>query len=585
MPTFAELVPAFLDDLFRAYPVLATALGNHDHDGTWSEPSDAGSAARVALADRWRAAFSALPDGELSRDDVIDREIILGQLAATRFAETALRAEAWDPLETVFSVGDGIHLLLAREHAPLATRLASAAGRLEGLPDHLAAVAERLGGDPARPASRLHVETAIRDLPGLGELLDEALALAAAADQDGALGALRGRLDAAVGAARSAVETFTRHLETAILPVASGEGRLGPELYAAKLRHTLQLDITPDQLEERARRELEAVRAEMVRIARSWWSAIRPGEPVPSDDVAVVRGALDHVGAVHRTSADLLEHCRAELARIEAFCREQDVIGLADEPLAIEWTPPFLRAFAGAMLMAPGPLDRGLRSYFYVTPTPEDWTAEQVESHLREDNDRALTLLVIHEAVPGHYLQGVYANRSASLVRAAFESGAFAEGWAVYVTQVMMDRGFAEGDPGLLLSHWKLYLRCITNALIDVGIHARGMTRDEALELMVEGGFQEPAEAEQKYERARLSSTQLAEYFVGSMAMWDLEDEARRRAAVASGDPRGRAAVPAPRVVGGYGPTPGFRPREHLERVIAFGGPPFPLLRRLVLGD
>ena len=76
---------------------------------------------------------------------------------------------------------------------------------------------------------------------------------------------------------------------------------------------------------------------------------------------------------------------------------------------------------------------------------------------------------------------------------------------------------------------------------------------------MVDGGFQEEAEARAKFDRARLSSTQLSTYFAGSMEMWDIEREVRRRAAVASGDPRGAAAVPEPRVVGGFGETPGLR--------------------------
>ena len=108
-----------------------------------------------------------------------------------------------------------------------------------------------------------------------------------------------------------------------------------------------------------------------------------------------------------------------------------------------------------------------------------------------------------------------------------------------------MDVGYGADDPALLLTHWKFYLRAITNAIIDARIHVDGMTEDEAVALMVDGGFQEEAEARAKYDRARLSSTQLSTYFAGSMEMWDIELEARRRAAVASGDPRGAAAVPS----------------------------------------
>jgi uncharacterized protein (DUF885 family) len=202
----------------------------------------------------------------------------------------------------------------------------------------------------------------------------------------------------------------------------------------------------------------------------------------------------------------------------------------------------------------------------------------------REDNARMLRLLTIHEAVPGHYLQGVYANRCPSIARALFGSGVFAEGWAVYVTQVMMDVGYGADDPALMLTHWKYYLRCVVNALIDVGIHTAGMTEDTALALMIEGAFQEDAQARAKYNRARLSSTQLSTYFVGSLAFWDLEDEVRRRAAAVEHATSEFAEVPTPRVVGGYGETPGFVYRQHLEACMSHGTPPMPLLRRLLLG-
>jgi uncharacterized protein (DUF885 family) len=592
--TFDELVHGLFADLFRASPVFATWIGNHDHDGEWPDRTEAGSQALVSLLDRWTEAFAALPAAALTPDQAIDRDIVLGELAAMRFAETELRAEAWDPLAWVYLLGEGIHLLLAREFAPLGVRLASAAARIEGIPAVLAAARERLVGVPGReqpvgvggrPVSCLHTTVALDQLAGIGELCREALVAAADADAEGELAPVRARLEPAAAAAEAALDAFAAHLRDVVLPAAEGEGRLGLGLYAAKLRHTLRVEMTPDELEARAQREFDVVRAEMVRQARELWPALRPDEPAPDDDGALVRGALDAIADRHQLPATLLDFCRAELARVEAFCRARNLLDPPDDPLAIEWTPPFLRTFAGAMLMAPGPLDRGLRSYFYVTPIPDDWTPGQAESYLREDNDRMLVTLVIHEAFPGHYLQGAYSNRSPSLVRTGFSSGVFAEGWAVYVTQVMMDLGYAADDPALLLVHWKLYLRAVTNALIDVGIHARGMTEAEAIGLMVEGSFQERSEAVKKYERARLSSTQLGEYFVGSIAMWDLEAERRRRLAIASGDPRGAAAVPAPRVVGGFGETPGFDYREHLEAVLAHGTPPIPALRAILLGD
>jgi uncharacterized protein (DUF885 family) len=267
---------------------------------------------------------------------------------------------------------------------------------------------------------------------------------------------------------------------------------------------------------------------------------------------------LDAISAQHPPAEDLLELCRAENERIEAFIREIDLVGLADEPLQIVWTPQFLRAFGGAMLIPPGPLDRGQDSFFAITPPPPDWTAERRESYLREYNDRMIRLLTIHEAVPGHYLQLAYSNRADSLVRAIFQSGVFAEGWAVYITQVMMDVGYGADDPALMLIHLKFYLRSITNTLMDLRIHAGAMTQEEAMDLMVNGGFQEEGEAANKWDRARLSSTQLCEYFLGYVGMQDLEAEERRRAAA-----EGRE----------------FRYRPFLESVLAHGTPSMPVIR------
>src|SRR6266540_1624295 len=301
----------------------------------------------------------------------------------------------------------------------------------------------------------------------------------------------------------------------------------------------------------------------MLRLARELWPTWKGEEPQPDDDGQLVRAVLDAIATEHPAEDELLDYCRAENARIEAFVAERDLIGLADEPMQIVWTPEFLRAFGGAMLIPPGPLDKGLDSFFAITPMPPDWSPERRASYLREDNARALRLLTIHEAVPGHYLQLAYANRSPSLVRAVFSSGVFAEGWAVYVTQVMMDVGYGADDPALMLVHWKFFVRSMTNTLMDIRIHTGSMDEAEAMRMMVEGGFQEEGEATNKWDRARLSSTQLCEYFLGSVGMRDLEAEARRQA-----DAAGQEFV--------------YRP--FLESVLAHGTPSMPVIRELMFG-
>jgi uncharacterized protein (DUF885 family) len=591
---FAERVDAFLGDFFRLYPVAATAAGNHAHDGKWPDLTDAGRADRLAFIDDWNAELRATPDADLTPDERIDRDLLVSELAALRFDDVELREAGWDPLSYVYLLGGGIFPLLARDFAPLPVRLASVASRLERLPAVLTAARGQLGRINGRPASKLHLEMALRQLPGIGSLAEDALARAAAAASDPAVAALQPRLEKSAATARKALDSFGKYLRDDLLPRSHGDGRLGRDLFARKLRHTFRSNLTDEQILTQARLEYDAVRAEMIRIARKIWKQWVPGQPLPNAaregsqeaaDQKTVGRVTSAIGLAHHPAGELVEASKESYREIVEFCKRKNVIGVPDEPLEIDWTPPFLREFAGAMLDSPGPLDKGQKTFYFMTPPPDDWTPEQIESYLAEENDRQIALTTIHEGTPGHYLQLVNANRCPSVVRAVFGSGVFVEGWAVYVTQVMMDLGFHADDPALLLIHWKFYLRAITNAMVDVGIHAGSMTENEAMELMIVGGFQEEAEARKKWDRARLTSTQLSTYFVGSMEMWNLERERRRRLAVASGDPRGAAAVPEPRVVGGFGKTPGFNYKEHLESVIAHGSPSIPLLRRILLGE
>jgi uncharacterized protein (DUF885 family) len=580
-----------LDDLFEASPVWATRIGFHAYDDRWPDPTEAGRAARLAMLRHHRARFQALPEAELSADERIDRDITLDEIDSFEFDETELRHATWDPLSVVYTAGSGFFSILARDFAPWQHRGAAFVGRVRGLADFLAGSANELTGLPGRPVSLLHTQTALAQLSGVTDLIDQGVAEAdqRAGDSDATEvdHGIAAALAAEAPAATAAVEEFRRRLSDEIAPRAEGEGRLGPELFQKKLKHILASDISYADLAGRARRDYDLVRAEMLRLAREAWPTWLPGEEMPrGDDAATVdqtiRRALDAVAQKHRQPAELLDASREEVRKIEEFCREHDVIGLPDDPLQVTWTPVFMRAYGGAFLESPGPLDKGLSSYFWITPLPEDASPETVASNMREENDQMLKLLAIHEGVPGHYLQLAWANRTPNLARSVFHSGVFAEGWAVYVTQVMMDLGYGDHEPGLLLNHWKFYLRAITNALMDVAIHTEGMTEEQAMDLMVGGGFQEQHEATAKWLRARLTSTQLCTYYVGSMAMWDLEVAARRQAAVDAG--RAADSVPAQRIAGGFGWTDGFDYRAHLESVISHGCPQIKWVDRILFG-
>jgi uncharacterized protein (DUF885 family) len=577
---FDHALHALLDDLFAAHPVWATQIGFHGYDDRWPDMTEAGRKARLSLYEKHRALMARLRDDDLSADERIDRALVVEAIDALEFEDAELRELAWDALGVVRYAGGGFFSLLAREFAPWRHRGAAFLGRMETLPTFLKAAADGLTGVDGRPVSALHAQVALAQLGGVSDLIDQALAEAERHDD---ARDIRDGMRAAERAARQAIEEFKRRLTDDILPMAQGEGRLGEQMFATKLRHTLASDLTPHEIVTRARRDYDLVRAELLRLARESWNTFCATETTPDDDDEVIRRVLDAIARQHPQAHELIDVNQAELELINAFCRERNVIGLPDEPLQITWTPVFMRAYGRAFLQSPGPLDKGLPSYFWITPPDESQGPEAVESYLREDNDRMNVLLAIHEGVPGHYLQGAYANKSPSLARAVFGSGTFAEGWAVYVTQVLMDLGYRDNEPGLMLTHWKFYLRAIINSIIDVAIHTEDMDESQALDMMINGGFQEQDEARAKWLRARLTSTQLCTYYVGSLEMWDLEVEGRRRAASKSGG--GDDSVPEQHIAGGMSETPGFDYRAHLEAVISHGTPPIKWVRRAMFGD
>ncbi len=587
---FESAVVDLVVDLFEAYPTWGTASGYHRVDGRWPDLTEAGRDARLSTLAAHAARLGAFADEGLTPDERVDRDILLEEIEKAVFAEEVLRTEVWDPLELVYLMAGGLFDLLSRDFAPWSQRGAALLARLEGLPALSEAALAGLKGLPDRPVGLLQLETALKQLPGVSELVESALSETRSRAELGEAPELVAPMTAAAAAAAAAIAAFRTGLDTDVRARAAGEGRLGRELYARKLRFTLGSELTPEEVRDRAWADYHAVRAEMVRLAREVWPTWIPGEPLPDvpdgdapAESALVRRVLDAIGARHQPPDGLLAYCEAEIERISEFVRERELITLPEEPLAITWTPVFMRAAARAFLDSPGPLDRGQRSHFWITPPDDDLPPSEVESYLREENDAALRTLSIHEGIPGHYLQLAASNTCGSLARTVFLNGMFAEGWAVYVTQVMYDAGYAADDPGFALQHWKMYLRATVNAILDVETHTGGMTEDEAMDLMIEGAWQERDEARGKWLRARISSTQLSTYFVGSLEMWDLELEVRRRLAVATG--AGAEAVPAMHIRGGMGDSPGFDQRAHLEQVISYGTPPVKWCRELVLRD
>jgi uncharacterized protein (DUF885 family) len=542
---FTRLAQGYLDDRAERHPTAATDLGDHRFDDRLADPSEQARAAERRSLDGWAARLGAIDQSALSAEHRVDAEMMAGNVARRLFEIDELREQTWNPLQA--NPGQAIYQLLARDFAPLPERLGSVAGRLAAIPASLAEARRQLG-----PMPRVHLETAIGQFAGTIALISGEIdtAIEAAPPCEAQLARVR----------PAALEALEEHRAWLSAQLAGSDGfadpRIGPERFARKLSLTLSAAADADAILARAQADLDRVSEEIAELA-----AGIAGSGTAGPDA--VRQVLDQLARDVPDDTSILEFCREALAAQTAFVTDHRLITVYDDPVELIVMPEIDRGVAVAYCDSPGPLEPTPQPTFIaVSPTPADWTPQRVASFYREYNRHMVHNLMVHEAMPGHYLQLQHSRRfksSGTEIRAALRSGSFTEGWAVYTEQLMAERGYrGEGDPrAVRMQQLKMQLRTIINAILDARIHAHGMTETEAMALMTGRGFQEDGEAAGKWRRAQLTSAQLSTYYVGYSEISDLAGELRAA-------------------------DPGQGDQEIHDRMLAHGSPPVRLLRTLI---
>ncbi len=556
---FENLAAEYVSDLPNFSPVLATYAGDHSEDDVLDDVGAKGRMHTLRLYKEYRDALDSIDVTQLSRANQVDAAMLRNEIESGIFSMQELEEWAWNPLYYVNLAGSAIYTLLARDYAPIEERLESAAARLEQMPRFFAQTRRAL--DPDR-VPKIHAETAIAQTPGLVSIIETMIV----PHMDTLEPDARARLEAAIETAKDAVAEQQTWLEEKLLPKAAGNFRIGAELYDAKLEFALDSNLGRKEIRARAEREYEAVRNEMYEIGKQVYAAQHPytafpDEPDEAYKQAIVRAALEQAYH-HLPPADgIVDVAKEQLQQAIDFVVENDIVTMPEEPVEIIIMPEFQRGVSVAYLDPPGPLDKDQPAFYAVAPLPEDWTEEQIGSFLREYNLYSMQDLTIHEGVPGHYLQIAHSNRYPSTIRSLLWSGTFVEGWGVYAERVMIDEGYLDYDPLMRLINLKWYLRAITNAIMDSAIHVDGMTRDEAMKLMIEGGFQEEREAAGKWVRAQLTSAQLSTYFVGYQEHIEMRGAMER----AWGDE--------------------FTLKRYHDQALSYGSPPVKYVRALMLDE
>jgi len=484
---------AYLDLIVATSPERATTLGLHARDKDLDDRSLPAFERELAMEQRMldglRARF-ATPHA--SRSARTDLEILEHSLAAALRVKRERR-----PLENQPDVYEGpldaLFVMTARTYAPPAERANAVLARLEKLPVVVAQAKTNLKHPP-----RVWTEIAIEKAAGAKTFLDDARAELLVA-----LPGEQARIDRALGVARDAYASFSSFLQKEVLPRSTGSYATGAELFAFMLEEVYFLDESADELAQLGRRLLAETGDAMTALAKKM-------DPKVSGWPEITLRLKSN----HPKAADLRAAYKTEVDRARAFLVAKDVVPFPPGDLCdVVDTPPFQRSTITAAYDEPPPFDKETRGLFFVTPVDLTLSPEKQEEMLRESDHGDLVDTAVHETYPGHHLQVSFERLYPSVVRKVTATSLFEEGWALYAEELMNELGYYTDEERMMQLEWTLVRAA--RVVIDVGLHTRGMTFDEAVAILTGQVHLERELALSEVKRYTEEPTQPLSYLVG----------------------------------------------------------------------
>jgi len=524
---FAELANEFVFTTLAFSPSGATQTGLHRYtdartgrtlllDQLLDDYSPAATARQRAFYQSFARRLARLPVTRLDPQTQADYDILQNAIRFALYSMDQEQFARWRPQMYPENLGSALFSNMSLEYADKNTRARDLSARLEKVP--------------------VFVDQAIRNLTASNEIFRRVAIESTEGVRDLVKGTgaefVRGtpseqRYMRAQPAALAALERFNAFVRDDLPKRQQRDWRMGRERFNAKFGYYLQVSGTPQDLLRAAEDSLRLTRETMMRLARPLHDEWFPGHrhDVSSPDVflnSVVGEVMQRIGSEHAHRDSIVQQGKLDVDMLQRVIVDKRLLSLNDfSNLRVIPTPLFMRGVYGVAgaVFAPA-LKPELSTFYWVTPISREWAAERAESKMREYNRYQMLRLSIHEATPGHTVQGEYANRITPewrrLLRVIYGNTPYVEGWAVYAERVMEDAGVNGGDAvKMRLNGLKWMARIYMNSIIDVRLHTMNMNGDSAIARMMRDAFQERPEAEAKLQRAQLDYVQLMTYMAG----------------------------------------------------------------------
>ncbi|MBE8724697.1 DUF885 domain-containing protein [Flavobacterium hungaricum] len=540
----------FVNSLWKTYPGWASGVGFHKYDSILLVPNSEEDQKQLDFANAQLDSLKAYSIDNLSNKNKTDYYMIKNQLDGIIFSIKELKSSQWNPAE--YNVCGAFAELLNGNYDSLEVRLKAFDAKMNNIPAYYEAAKQNIKNPTVE-----HTELAIAQNLGGSTVFQDDLKIALEKSK-----LSKTEKEAILSKAAVSVKAITDYADwlKKLENKTPRSFRLGNALYAKKFDCDIQSGYSADEIYKIAVDHKKDLHDKMFVLADKLWTKYKGNAVKPTDKLELIKQVIDVISLKHTTPDKFQSEIEKQIPELTAYVKAKDLLYIdPSKPLVVRKEPAYMAGVAGASISAPGPYDKNANTYYNVG-SMSGWTKENAESYLREYNDYILQILNIHEAIPGHYTQLVYSNQSPSIIKSILGNGAMIEGWAVYAEKMMLESGYKNSDE-MWLMYYKWNLRTTCNTILDISVHTKNMSKEDAISLLTKEAFQQQAEADGKWKRATLSQVQLCSYFTGYTEIYNLREELKKK----QGDK--------------------FNLKQFHEKFLSFGSAPVKYIKELMLNQ
>jgi uncharacterized protein (DUF885 family) len=539
---FKALAAEVIQDNLRRHPSAATALGVHTDDSTLDDVSAAAFDAEASADSAFRQRLAAVDTTRLSLDQQLDRQQLIHAMDANILNDRVIKDYTKNP--DVYSSGatNAAYVIMERDYAPAAQRLAALIARERAIPGALVQARANLVDPP-----KIFTEIAIEQIDGNVSFFKNDVT---AAFHDVTDTALVRQFKASNAGVMKALADYKAFLQHDLLPKSTGSFALGADAYAKDLAANEMIDVPLPRLLEIAEADRQKNEAAFQATAKL------------IDSTKAADAVLASLQADHPPETALLSTTQNMLDSLRQFIADHHILTIPPgDPARVKETPPFMRSTTTASMDTPGPFETAkLSGYFNMTLPDPRWPKAEQDAYMKQWYYAAISNVAVHEVYPGHYIQFLHAKSFPTDVRKVYGAASNSEGWAHYDEQMMLDEGVHAGDPTYRLAQLQDALLRDVRFIVGIKLHTQGMTVDDATKLFETEGHQPHPVAVEEAKRGT-GDPLYGYYTMGKLMILKLRDDYKAKQ-------------------GASYTLQGFH-----DAFLALGPLPLPLIRRAMLGE